>query len=43
MLWGKNREFIDDQRMRCRESQRTNGGDLCVVVGLESGSQSEVG
>ena len=43
MFWGKYRELIDDERMRCRESQRTDGSDLRVVVGLELGSQCEVG
>ena len=42
MLWGKNRELIDDQRMRGRESQRTDGGDLLVVVRLELGPQCKV-
>ena len=43
MLWGKYWELVHDQWMRCRESQRTDGSDLLVVVGLESGSQGEVG
>ena len=43
MFWGNYWELVHDQRMRCRQSQRTDGGDLLVVVGLESGSQSEVG
>ena len=43
MFWGKDWELIDDQRMRCRESQRTDGSDLRVVVALEFDSQCEVG
>ena len=42
MLWGKYWELIDNERMRCRESQRTDGGDLLIVVALEFDSQCEV-
>ena len=43
MLWGKYWELINDQWMRCRESQCADGGDLLVVVALEFDSQCEVG
>jgi hypothetical protein len=39
MLWGKYWKLIDDERMRCRESQCADGGDLLVVVSLQLGSQ----
>ena len=42
MLWGKYWELVHDQWMRCRESQRTDGGDLRVVVSLELGPQCKV-
>lgn len=42
MLWGQNWELIDDERMRCRESECADGSDLLVVVGLEFDSQCEV-
>ena len=42
MFWGNYWELIDDERMRCRQSQRTDGGDLRVVVALELGSQREL-
>jgi len=42
MFLGKYRELIDNERMRCRKSQRTDGGDLLVIVRLELGPQCEV-
>ena len=32
MLWGNYWELIDDERMRCRESQCAEGGDLLIIV-----------
>jgi hypothetical protein len=43
MLWGKNRELIDDERMWLWQSESPDGGDLRVVVALELSSQCEVG
>jgi hypothetical protein len=42
LFWGKNRELIDDQRMRCRQSHRADGLRLLIVVALELCSQRKL-
>jgi hypothetical protein len=34
LLWGKYREFIDDELTRCRQSQCSDGLGLLIVVRL---------
>ena len=43
MFWGKDWQLVHDQWMWLWQSQRTDGGDLLVVVRLEFCSQGEVG
>ena len=42
MLWGKNRELIDDQRTRCRQPHRADGLDLLIIVALQFGPECKV-
>jgi len=42
MLWGKNRELINDQRTGLWQSQCADGLGLLIVVAMEFGSHCEL-